>query len=98
AEDEPDPAKPETIPPCPGLSMEGGRVVPEPHPGLASTLCQRAGVRVGMTEAEVTRRLGPPLGMCWTYRRSPSHASCCGRVVCAEFGAVLEVLHGWQRR
>ena len=94
-DDEPDPAR---MPPCPVLFIEADRVVPPPRgPMPASELCERAGLRVGMAAADVTRMFGPPLGMCWSYTRSPSHAYFQARVVCFEFGKVFEVMRRWER-
>jgi inner membrane protein len=94
-EDEPDPAR---MPPCPALFIEGDRVATPPgRRGPAVERCERAGVHVGMPVADVTRMFGPPVGMCWSYSRSPSRSYFRARVVCFESGKVFDVMRRWER-
>ncbi len=86
------------MPPCPALFIASGRVIVEPRArGPASAMCEKAGVRVGMPVADVIHLLGQPVGMCWSFTRSPSHAYHRARVVCFESGTVIDVMRRWER-
>jgi inner membrane protein len=94
-DDQPGPA---IRPPCPSVYMESDRVIAEPL--LARRIgeqCEQAGVRPGMSGAEVVKLLGPPKGMCWRYTRSPSLSYHRGRMVCFENDQVFDVLRRWTR-
>jgi inner membrane protein len=95
AEDDADPAR---MPPCPAVFIEAGRVATEPRalPRHVAA-CEQAGVRVGMPGTEVTRLLGAPVGICWSFSRSPTRAYYRARVVCFESGRVIDVMHRWER-
>lgn len=95
---EPDPQKPETWPVCPALFVADDRVTKWPGRGdPVRERCERAGIQVGMPAADARQLLGPPVGMCWSYSRSPSHAYFRARVVCFEFGKVMDVMRRWER-
>jgi hypothetical protein len=86
------------MPPCPVVVIAGGRVTIEPRaaPGAVAS-CEQAGVHAGMTSTEVARVLGTPVGTCWSFTRSPTHAYYRARVVCFESGRVTDVMHRWER-
>jgi inner membrane protein len=97
-DDQPGQSRPAAPPPCPSVYIESDRVVAEPHlTAFIVELCERAGVRQGMTGADVAKLLGPPVGMCWQYTRSPTLSYHRGRMVCFEHGRVFDVMRRWMR-
>jgi len=86
------------LPPCPAVSVAAGRVVRDDRmAGAVVSSCERAGIREGMPVESVVDRLGSPIGMCWSYTRSPSRAYYRARVVCFESGKVFDVMRRWER-
>ena len=76
---------------CLAIRFEAGVVVSAQNPRA----CSDAGIKPGMSQAEIEKRLGSAPERCWQYSWSPAGARFRLRIVCFSDASVASVIRQW---